>query len=187
MRRTLSRALQPSCPSRGAFDWGRSFWSQHLSASFLFSYVVLTSHHFDLWSGSSQVHLPRTSQMCTFSCVNTQTQIHTPSKRNGPFANLRGSEMNVLARRVFDIVETVCLDCIHVLLKKIPACCWQCVTYFNRSRAYFFFLPEWLICSVFTLRQICKLLPFLHPNGQSHNYSKLEQHFILKQSVSQVF
>lgn len=47
---------QLSCSWRGALSGGKSVWSQHLSASFLFSYVVLGSNRFDLWSGSSQVH-----------------------------------------------------------------------------------------------------------------------------------
>lgn len=96
--------------------------------------------------------------------------------------------MNVLARKSVWYRFRNCLDRIHVPLKKTPAC----VMYFNRSRdkivIYFFFfsLPKWLICLAFTVRQICKLLPFLQPDVQSHNYSKLEQSSSLKQDDSQL-
>lgn len=59
--------------------------------------------------GQAQVKCVTTLHTDVFSCIKIQT--HTPSKQNGPFANLRQCEMSVLAFPVSDSVsKAVCLD-----------------------------------------------------------------------------
>ena len=155
-----------------------------------FCFLLCGTHQPSLWfvvslkSSALTAHLRAHTHTHTdtFSWINTHK--YTQHQKG---ANLRGSEMNVLARKSVWYRFRKCLDRIHVPLKKNTSMCYvfQQVQRQN-SYFYFFLLPKWLICLAFTVRQICKLLPFLHPDVQSHNYSKLEQSSSLKQNDSQL-
>lgn len=171
MRHTLSSAVQPPCPSRGAFDWGKVCLISTLIC-FYFCSLMWYLPAITLICGQSQVkcinHMHVHTQMCRLHLkLRKHIQILTLSKRNNVFTNLRGSAMNLLAHRVFDTIsETAKIVFLYRWSKNqhdvtpvlhIPT---------GPERHFFFPSVMGCLCFKFTLWLIFKFLSFLHSDSK---------------------
>lgn len=171
MRHTEQRYAAP-LPLEGSFRLGEGLFDLNTYLLYFCS-LMWYLPAITLICGQSQVkcinHMHTHTHMCRLhlSCINTQNT-HTVKKKQclACLHCLRGSAMNFLAHGVFDTISETAKIVFPLPLKHKPAWCYCCITYFSRSRGFFFPSAMGLLCFKFTLWLIFKFLSFLHPDSK---------------------